>query len=63
MATTQSTKLELLLSSFSGDALFTYKEFMLALLIEALANTNFTFDELNYDLYVLNKEIFNQLNR
>lgn len=36
---------------------------MRALLIEALANTNFTFDELNYDLYALNKEIFNQLNR
>ena len=48
MATTQSTKLELLLSSFSVDALFTYKEFMRALLIEALANTNFTFDELNW---------------
>ena len=63
MATTQSTKLELLLSSFSVDALFTYKEFMRALLTEALANTNFTFDELNYDLYALNKEIFNQLNR
>ena len=63
MATTQSTKLELLLSSFSVDPLFTYKEFMRALLIEALANTNFTFDELNYDLYALNKEIFNQLNR
>ena len=63
MATTQSTKLELLLGSFSVDALFTYKEFMRALLIEALANTNFTFDELNYDLYALDKEIFNQLNR
>ena len=63
MATTQSIKLELLLGSFSVDALFTYKEFMRALLIEALANTNFTFDELNYDLYALNKEIFNQVNR
>ena len=36
---------------------------MRALLTEALANTNFTFDELNYDLYALNKEIFNHLNR
>lgn len=63
MATTQSTKLELLLSSFSVEALFTYKEFMRPLLIEALANTNFTFDELNYDLYALDQEIFNQLNR
>ena len=34
-----------------------------ALLLEAFANTNFTFDELNYDLYALNKENFNQLNK
>ena len=34
-----------------------------ALLIEALANKEFTFDELNYNLYTLNKEIFNQLNK
>ena len=40
-----------------------YKEFIRALLIEALANTEFTFDELNYNLYALNKEIFNQLNK
>ena len=40
-----------------------YKEFIRALLIDALANTNVTFDELNYDLYALNKEIFNELNR
>ena len=39
------------------------QEFMRALLIEALGNTDFTFDQLNYDLYALNKEIFNQLNR
>ena len=39
------------------------QEFMRALLIEALGNTDFTCDQLNYDLYALNKEIFNQLNR
>ena len=39
------------------------KEFIRALLIEALANTDFTFGELNYNLYALNKEIFNQLNK
>ena len=33
-----------------------YKEFIRALLIEALANTEFTFDELNYDLYALNRD-------
>ena len=36
---------------------------MRALMIEALGNTSFTFDQLNYDLYALNKELFNQLNR
>ena len=32
-------------------------------MIEALGNTSFTFDQLNYNLYALNKELFNQLNR
>ena len=36
---------------------------MRALLIEALGNNDFTFDQLNYDLYALNKELFNQLNK
>ena len=40
-----------------------YKEFIRALLIEGLANTEFSFDELNYNLYALNWEIFNQLNK
>ena len=40
-----------------------YQALIRALFLEALANTNFTFDELNYDLYALNKEIFNQLNK
>ena len=36
---------------------------MRALLIEALGNSDFTFDQLNYDLYASNKELFNQLNK
>lgn len=60
---TQSTKLELLLRRMDPGKFSSYKEFMRALLSEVLANTNFSFDELNYDLYPLNKEIFNQLNR
>ena len=63
MATTRSTKLELLLRSMDPGKFSSYKEFMRALLIEAVANTSFSFDELNNDLYALNKEIFNQLNR
>ena len=63
MDTTRSTELELLVQNMDPGQFSCYKEFMRALLIEALANTNFTFDELNYDLYALNKEIFNQLNK
>ena len=63
MATTTSTKLEMLLRRMDPGQFSSYKEFMRALLIEALANTNFTLDELNYDLSALNKEIFNQLNK
>ena len=40
MATTQSTKLELLLRCMDPVKFSSYKEFMRALLIEALANTN-----------------------
>ena len=32
-------------------------------MIETLGNTNMTFDQLNYDLFGLNREVFNQLNR
>ena len=35
---------------------------MRALQIEALSNSDFTFDQLNYDLYALNK-IFQRLNK
>ena len=63
MATTPSTKLETLLRRVDPGKFSSYKEFMRALLIEALANTNVTFDELNYDLLALNNEIFNQLNK
>ena len=62
MATPRSTKLELLLRTIDPGKFSSYKECIRALLIQALANTNFTFDELDYDLYALNKEIFNQLN-
>ena len=63
MAATQSIKLELLLRGMDPGKFSSYQEFMRALLIEALANTNFTFDELSYNLYALNKVIFTQLNR
>jgi len=60
---TQSTKLENLLRKIQPCQFASYQEFMRALQIEALANGNFTFDELNYDLYALNKDIFQRLNK
>ena len=63
MATTPYTKMDTLLKKLGPGNFSNYKDFIRALLIEALANTEFTFDELNYNLYALNKEIFNQLNK
>ena len=59
MVTTPSTKLENLLRKIQPCQFASYQEFMRALQIEALSNCDFTFDQLNYDLYALNKEIFN----
>ena len=55
MATTPFTELENLLRRVQPCQFSSYKG--------ALGNTSFTFDQLNYDLYALNKELFNQLNR
>lgn len=63
MVTTPSTKLENVLRRVQPCQFSSYQEFMRALLIEALGKSDFTFDQLNYDLYALNKELFNQLNK
>ena len=63
MVTTQSTKLENLLRTIQPCQFASYQEFMRALQIEALSNSDFTFDQLNYDLYALNNEIFQRLNK
>ena len=63
MATTPSTKLEQLLRKIQLCKFASYQEFMRAVIIEALANTNFTFDEINYDFFALNREIFQHINR
>ena len=62
-ATTPSTKLENLLQRVQPCKFASYQEFMRALQIEALGNSDFTFDQLNYDLYALNKELFQRLNK
>ena len=63
MVTTPSTKLENLLRRVQPCQFPSYQEFMRALLIEALGNSDFTFDQLNYDLYALNKELFHKLKK
>ena len=62
-ATTPSAKLENLLRKIQPWQFGSYQEFMRALMIETLANTSMTFDQLNYDLFALNREVFNHLNR
>ena len=63
MAKTQSTKMETLLKQMDLRKFSSYQKFIRALLIEALANTDFTYDELNYKLFALKREIYNQLNK
>lgn len=55
MATTQCTKMETLLKQMDLRKFSSYQKFIRALLIEALANTDFTFDELNYKLFALKR--------
>ena len=62
-ATTPSTKLEQLLRKVKPPQFASYQEFIRALMIETLANTSMTFDQLNYDLFALNREVFHQVNR
>ena len=63
MATTQYTKMETLLKQMDLCKFSSYQKFIRALLIEALANTDFTFDEFNYKLFALKREIYNQVNK
>ena len=63
MATTPCTDMDMLLKKLDLGKFSSYQEFIRALLIEGLANTQFTFVYLNYNLYALNKEVFNQLNK
>ena len=62
-ATTPSTKMEELLKKVQPCKFASYKEFIRALMIDALANTDMNFDQLNYNLYELNREIFHQVNK
>lgn len=57
MATTQYTKMETLLKQMDLRKFSSYQKFIRALLIEALANTDFTFDEFNYKLFALKRDL------
>ena len=59
-ATTPSTKL---LRKIQPCQFASYKEFIRALMIEALGNSDMNFDQLNCNLYELNREIFHQVNK
>ena len=60
---TPCTKLDSLLKRVQPCQFGSYREFIRALMIETLANTNMTFDQLNDDLFALNREVFHQVNR
>ena len=62
-ATTPSTKLDQLLKKVQPSQFASYHEFIRALMLEALADTDMTFDQLNYDLFALNREVFHRVNR
>ena len=62
-ATTPSTKLQHLLRKIQPRQFASYKEFIRALMIEALGNSDMNFDQLNCNLYELNREIFHQVNK
>ena len=62
-ATTPSTKLQHLLRIIQPCQFASYKEFIRAFMIEALGNSDMNFDQLNCNLYELNREIFHQVNK
>ena len=62
-ATTQSAKVQSLLSKVQPCQFCSYQEFMRALILETLANTTLTFRELNCELYSLNQDLFEKVTR
>ena len=62
-AMTQSTKLESIFKKVQPCKFGSYQEFIRAVIIETLANTGTSFDDLNYELYALNREVFHQVSR
>ena len=62
-ATTPSTKLQHMLRKVQPCKYASYKEFIRALMLETLGNSDMNFDQLNYNLYELNREIFHQVKK
>ena len=61
MATTQYTDLELLLKEMDPSKYSSYHAFMRALILEGISGYNLTFEELNHQLFKLNKENYEEL--
>ena len=62
-AMTPSTKLETILTKVQPCKFGSYQEFIRAAIIETLANTGMSFDTLNHELFMLNREVFHQVTR
>ena len=60
---TQSTKLDTLLNKVKPCQFDSYQEFIRALILETLATTTTSFDQLNYNLFALNRDVFHQVTR
>ena len=61
MATTQSTEIERLLASVDHTKFSSYQAFMRALILEGISWNNLSFEDLNYQLFKLNKEVYEAL--
>lgn len=59
--TTQSTEIERILASVDHTKFSSYKAFMRALIFERISGSNLTFEDLNYQLFKLNKEVYEAL--
>ena len=59
---TPSTEVDTILQNIEPSKFTTYHQlFMRALILEAISGHNLTFDRLSHQLYILNKEIYEDL--
>ena len=58
---TPSTEVDNILQNIEPSKFTTHHQFTRALILDAIAGHNSTFDGLNHQLYILNKEIYEDL--